>query len=214
MNENQHDQEGRLFCKPSHESISNDLIYTTYNQSIQSLVSLRYLDLDTDLDMIYEWVNRSYSKRFWQLNGSRELVKNTYRKIIENPRAHSFIGIINQHPVCQIDAYLICGDELEVHVESTDQDAGLHLLMAPPRELKKGWSLAALQIFQDYFFSFPKAERLYAEPDHENIPANTLSVRAGFQFLEELQMSYKTANLYCLSRSHYRILRSSPQTNG
>jgi RimJ/RimL family protein N-acetyltransferase len=211
MNENQNT---RLFCKPENETDHSELLYTAYDYSIQSLVSLRSLDLDRDLDMIYDWVNRSYSKRFWRLNGSRELVKNTYRKIMENPRAHSFIGMINEHAVCQIDAYLICGDELEVHIESTDHDAGLHLLMAPPRELKKGWSLAALQIFQDYFFSFPKAERLFGEPDQENIPANTLSVRAGFEFLKNVQMSYKIANLYCLSRSHYRILRSSPQTKG
>jgi RimJ/RimL family protein N-acetyltransferase len=214
MNENQHEQEFRLFCKPSPDSDANGLLYTMYNPTIQSLVSLRSLDLDKDLDMIYDWVNRSYSKRFWQLNGSRELVKNTYGKIMDNPKAHSFIGIINQHPVCQIDAYLICGDELNIHVDATVHDAGLHLLMAPPRHLKKGWSLAALQIFQDYFFSFPKAERLYGEPDHENIPANVLSIRAGFQFLEEIQMSYKKANLYCLSRSHHRILRTSPPSNG
>jgi hypothetical protein len=199
----------RLFCKPESGSNPEQLLYSIYVSSVQALVSLRSLHLQSDLDLIHHWVNQPYAKRFWQMNGSCDFLLGNYQRLLTSPVAHSFIGLINGKTSFMIDAYSIVADELKDHTDSGEHDTGLHLLMAPPRELKKNWSLAALQAFQDFYFSFPVAERLFGEPDRDNHAANQLSIRAGFQFLKEVQMSYKTANLYCLSRSHFQILRSS-----
>jgi Acetyltransferase (GNAT) domain len=205
----------RLLCKPATDADPAQLLYSVYFPSVQALVSLRSLNLNkgySDLDMIHSWVNQPYAKRFWQMDGSCEVLLGNYKRLLAHPMAHSYVGLINGKPACMIDAYSAAGDELKDHIDTRDHDTGLHLLMAPPRELKKGWSLAALQAFQDFYFSFPVAERLFGEPDRDNHAANQLSRRAGFEFLKCIQMSYKIANLYCLTRSHFQILRTSSQT--
>ena len=50
---------------------------------------------------------------------------------------------------------------------------------------------------------FPEAETLYGEPDAANTPANLAAKRAGFQFQKTIQLSYKTANLYAITKDQF-----------
>lgn len=176
-------------------------IFTCSPKEIDADVSFRSLNLDSDIDLIHDWANKEYAKRFWQMEGTKPMIANIYRAILQNPDAHSFIGLINNHPFCQIDAYAVHADELAEHVKAEEGDCGLHLLMCPPREMKRSWTRAALHSFIDFYFSFPQAKRLFAEPDHENYYANKLALKCGFQFLKTIEMSNKTANLYVISRT-------------
>lgn len=197
--------EDSLFCKPIGSAKKEDLFYSTFLTTSNSTLSFRSLDLDIDLYMIYDWVNKSYSRKFWQLNGSRQLVKNTYETILKNPNAHSFIGLINNKPICQIDIYRLSADELSQHVQASLNDCGIHLLMLPPKQLQKNWSFFALKAFQDFYFSFSESNYLYCEPDVENDMANQLALKAGFEFIKAVTLSYKVANLYCISRSQFTL---------
>jgi hypothetical protein len=179
-------------------------LYYFYEKELNSGVSFRSLDLAKDLDMIHDWVNQSYSRKFWQLNGSKDLVYDTYKMVLENPRAHSFIGLVNKKPVCQIDVYGVAGEELGLHTVAGDYDCGLHLLMLPTRELQKGWSYYALKNFQQFYFTFSQHEILYDEPDQENVHANKLAMDSGFRFIKTIALSNKTANLYSISREQFR----------
>lgn len=193
----------RLFCKPVSINYPDQLLYNTNIPDRNTNISFRSLHLETDMDFLFDWVNRPYSKRFWQLNGSRDLLHNTYQSLLNNPHAHSFIGCCNNEPVCQIDLYNVAADELKDHVIHEPDDCGLHLLMMPPEQMSKGLSLLMLQHFIRFYFSFPIAERLFAEPDSENILANRLAVKAGFTLLKKIQLSYKTANLYSITKQQF-----------
>jgi acetyl CoA:N6-hydroxylysine acetyl transferase len=195
-----------LFCKPTQNLNPSERLYSRYFSTIQAAVSFRSLDLETDLEMIYRWANQAYAKKYWQLNVPMKKMKDIYESILANPNAHSFIGLINEKPFCQIDLYRLSIDELNAHVDSEINDCGFHLLMLPPRDLRKGWSVEALRAFQDYYFSFSSAEQLFAEPDCENILANQLALKAGFDFIRSTVLSEKTANIYSISREKFRLL--------
>lgn len=193
----------KLFCKPVEITHESELLYCKYQDPLQGTISFRSLQLSADIDMIYDWVNQPYSKRFWGLNKSRDLINETYETMLKNPLAHSFIGLFNDIPVCQVDIYAVAIDELQHHVESHPDDCGLHLLMAPPKQLQKNMSLHTLRCFLDFYFSFPMAQHLYAEPDRDNILANRLAVKAGFRCLRMINLSYKLANLWCINRKDF-----------
>ncbi|MBN8878056.1 MAG: acetyltransferase [Sphingobacteriales bacterium] len=193
-----------LFCKPVKTTHTNELLYLGQDESRQSKVSFRSLELETDIEMLYDWVNQPYSKRFWQLNGSKDLLYRTCQSVLDNPNAHSFIGCCNDQPVCQVDLYNVAADELKDHTSHEPDDCGLHLLTIPPKQSSKGLSLLMLQHFIRFYFSFPQANRLFAEPDKENTVANLLAKRAGFQLLKTIQLSYKTANLYSITREQFQ----------
>lgn len=192
-----------LFCKPISSFYSGQLLYKEHEPEHEADISFRSLQLDTDIDLLYDWVNQPYSKRFWQLNGSKDLLYNTYQSLLNNPNAHSFIGLYNNQPVCQVDLYNVAADELKDHTDHDPNDCGLHLLMMPPKTRGKGLSLTMLHHFIRYYFSFPQAGRLFAEPDKENATANLLAAKAGFVFLKEISLSYKTAHLYCITKEQF-----------
>jgi acetyl CoA:N6-hydroxylysine acetyl transferase len=192
-----------LFCKPLFVSPENEILYQSIFTDPDLSVSFRSLSLSSDLDMIYDWVNRDYSKEFWQLHGTKQLVRNTYSDIIKSLHSHSFIGLLNDDPICQVDIYQVLHDELALHADPEPNDCGMHFIMAPPEQRKKGTSLLLFKSFLSFYFSFPCAQRMFGEPDQGNVRANKLVIDAGFQFLKTIQLSYKTANLYSLSRTKF-----------
>jgi hypothetical protein len=102
-----------------------------------------------------------------------------------------------------MDLYLVSEDELRGHVNAQPNDAGMHLLMGPPREMQKGFSFYAIKCLQEYYFSFDESGDLYCEPDQNNYHANRLAINTGFQFLKTIELSYKTANLYRITRQQF-----------
>jgi len=194
----------RLWCKPAADLLPGSLLFTRWVPELDAHLSFRSLDLSLDLDRIYDWVNKAYAQKFWQLSGSRSMIETIYRGILENPQVHSFIGLVGDTPMCQVDLYAVAADELAEHVPAMPGDCGLHLLMCPPREMQKGWSTYGLRVFQEFYFSHSQAQRLFAEPDQGNHAANQLAMNTGFRFLKTIELSYKTANLYCLHRADFR----------
>jgi len=183
-----------LHCKPAHTGI-------LFSKPIpQGKLCIRSLTIKEDLDTLYKWVNQDYAKKFWQMDGSREMLAATYSMVLESLHAHSFMVLLDGRPVGQVDCYQVLSDELKNHVEANPEDCGLHILMQPAKVSVKGLALEALRAFTEFYFSFSLSKKLYAEPDKENLLANLLARKAGFQFSKEIVLSYKTANLYLISK--------------
>lgn len=194
----------RLFCKPDNQIPYGWILYSKEIAEPPGTIEFRSLDLSIDLDLIYSWVNRAYSKRFWQLNGTKGLIETTYRQILKNSGTHSFIGLLNGIPACQVDVYLLSLDELGKEVpDLRSNDCGFHLLMIPPQQSLKGLSKMMLRAFFEFYFSFDQSERLFAEPDRENTLANRLGLSAGMEFLYKIRLSYKEANLYSITKKQF-----------
>ncbi|HLX90859.1 MAG TPA: GNAT family N-acetyltransferase [Puia sp.] len=191
-----------LFFKPANGQDSA-LLHRQRVPALDGNISFRSLNLDTDLLMIHNWMNQVYAKRFWQMDKPLPEIGKIYQSIIENPHAHSFIGLFNDRVVCLIDSYQVLHDELADHVDAEANDCGIHLLMSPPREHRRDMSFHCLREFLAFYFSFPEAHRIYAEPDCRNLFANKLAMRVGLRFLREISLSYKMANLYSLSKSEF-----------
>jgi RimJ/RimL family protein N-acetyltransferase len=97
-----------------------------------------------------------------------------------------------------------------MHYDTTPNDYGIHLLMSPYKELLsktalglKGLSVHVLVTMLDFLFSFKSVTRIIAEPDSENKAANCLAQNACYRFMKEIQLSYKTANLYSYDREDF-----------
>lgn len=172
-------------------------------QSDMGVLSVRSLRPETDLGILYGWVNESYAIRFWQMNGSRKLLESTYNTLLSNPWAHPFVILCNEQLIGQVDLYLVNADELGTHVSAAANDCGLHLIMQPPKQSSKGLSEAALKTFISFYFSMPEAGALYAEPDANNQMAILLAKKAGFTFQKHIRLSYKSAHLYLIKKDQY-----------
>jgi acetyl CoA:N6-hydroxylysine acetyl transferase len=193
-----------LFCKPIRIPYENEILYAVEFPGHDRAISFRSLQLGADIDFIHRWVNLEYAKRFWQFAHSPQKVYDDYNHILQNPDSHSFIGLLNNAPICQVDIYRVHKDELRNHLDDlTPDDTGMHLLMAPRENTLKDLSLHCLVAFLQFYFSFPPAIRMFGEPDVENTGANKLVQRAGFELLKTIQLSYKTANLYSITKQQF-----------
>jgi len=141
-----------------------------------------------------------YSKDYWQMNGHFSQLYAIYQCMELNPYSHSFIGLLNDDVICQFDVYSVFADELRDHVPCESHDCGFHLLMAPNDKRIHGLTQAVVETFLEYFFSFPKAVRMYAEPDMFNLKSIDLLKKCGFTRKKMVRLSYKKAYVYCLEK--------------
>jgi acetyl CoA:N6-hydroxylysine acetyl transferase len=183
-----------IHCKPLH----HEIVFSKFVDDINATVEWRSLNLEEDIERLHTWVNAPYTKRFWKLDATLLELEDLYKRLLKDPYRHAFTGLVNGESFCHIEIYALHTDVLHEHVPEADlNDCGLHILMCPPRQLKKGWSPAALRTFMEYYFSFGCPYALYAEPDKDNRHANTLAIECGFEYLKTVQLPDKTANLYC-----------------
>lgn len=196
-----------LFCKPAKPGT---ICRHPFDQSGRELF-FESMDLDRHLAEIHRWVNLPYAQAFWNMTGSSGLLQACYQCILQNPHAHSFVGFHGDKLSCQLDIYRVAADELGNHVETDADDTGFHLIMAPivKSDLPvKGLTVAFLDIFIQWYFSFLEAQNLWAEPDVNNARSVRLLRLLGFSYVKTIRMSYKQAHVYRLSKQDY--LSQSP----
>jgi hypothetical protein len=193
----------RLFCKPSSELLGSEILFSKFSSDLVDYVSFRSLDMEKDIDFIHNWVNKPYAIEFWKMNGSKDHLTQTYSSIIACSYAHSFIGLLGDKPVCQIDVYRVLADELANHLSANPEDCGMHLLMGPNHRQVRGLTRIMVAGFLKFYFSFPIAHVMYGEPDTNNHKARKVVSDLGFEYLYEAELSYKTASVYKLTRENF-----------
>lgn len=181
----------------------DELLFLITDKELNGKIAFRSLALATDIDIIHDWINQPYTRRYWQMNVDKQTLHDTYTTLLDNPLAHSFIGLFNGKMVCQIDCYNVATDELKDHVEVIPGNCGLHILMLPPRQSQKGLTESMLKAFIKFYFSFSAANCLYGEPDQRNTTANLAAKRSGFSYQKTITLSYKTANLYAITKTQF-----------
>jgi hypothetical protein len=195
-----------LFCKPSPKA---DFQFEHHFPSGQCIV-LRSLNLKKDLNILHQWVNEPYAKEFWQLDGPKEELQSTYQSVLKNPDAHSFIGLLDEQLICQIDLYRVQSADLGRYVRYHFNDCGMHLLMAPVKFPISQLSRMVMETFARYYFSFGEADNLYAEPDIHNHKASKLLAKSKFSFVQNIVLTDKAASLYLLTRKQFYATYQQP----
>lgn len=174
-------------------------------------LQLRPMHLALHGRLLHKWCNQPYAARFWQLQGTYKSFKAYYDEMLEASINLFFMLYLDDTPVGFVEVYRVINDEeLAQHLDAQNNDYGLHLLMCPYRLLPpsviknmKGIAYQSLLTVLDFLFYVLTIDSLYAEPDAANIHACRLAEQAGFDFLETIQLSYKTANLYRYVRKDY-----------
>ena len=188
-----------LFCKPTARS---NFFFEHPFPSGQCLV-LRSLVLKKDINILHQWVNAPYAKDFWQLEGPKEQLQSIYQSILKNPDGHSFIGLLDEQLVCQIDLYRVQSADLGRYIRHQFNDCGMHLLMAPVKFPIPHLSRMVMETFLRYYFSFDEAESLYAEPAIHNHKACKLLGKSHFSFVQNIMLTDKAASLYLITRKQF-----------
>lgn len=184
-----------LFCKPSRKA---GIIYEeTFGQG-QTLI-FRSLRMQQDLPIIQHWAPSSYWREFWVFQQYIENIVDIYQAVQKNPDSHCIVGLLDEQLVAQIDLYKAAAADFGKHVPVTFNDTMVRFqikssLLSPQ---------AVIQAFQCWYFNFPYAGNLYAEPDIHNHVVCRMLEATGFIFQRNLILTHKAASIYLLTKKRY-----------
>lgn len=168
---------------------------------------LRPIDMENDIQLIHNWVNRDYAV-YWEMNGfSEEEVKNTYYNILEKTQV--YIGVFNGKVAFLLECYDPQNDIVGKYYQSQKGDKGMHILVAPSERVIPNFTWNIFTVILDFIFSDAKSQRIVVEPDARNHKIHLLNKKAGFVFQHVLELPHKKAHLeFCTREDYYRALQS------
>lgn len=185
--------------------VANDIVFVKTIPGL-GVFELRPLDMELDIPLIHNWVNRDYAV-YWEMNGfSVEEVKNTYYNIQE--KAKVYIGKFNNNVAFLLECYNPEDDIVGKYYESQKGDKGMHILVAPSEKPIPNFTWNIFTVILDFIFSDGKNQRIVVEPDARNHKIHLLNKRAGFVFQRVLNLPHKQAHLeFCAREDYYKALQ-------
>ncbi|MDF2193046.1 GNAT family N-acetyltransferase [Paraflavitalea sp. CAU 1676] len=191
----------KLPCKPvSYDSVQN-IVYTKQFATDQAIISLRLLNLSTDLPVIYHWLPWEYTRHLKKEAHVTHL-QEIYSRIAGSGTAQSFMLLLNNATLAQADLYQAAADDISLQYTASQGDYKLQLLIKPERLLAgPQWSYA-LETMMEFLFSFREVKRLVMLLDEHELLNSKIGKR-GFIFHKKITTRQKNSCLYLCSREQF-----------
>lgn len=167
-------------------------------------IGLRAFNMDTDIEILHEWVNQEYAKKFWEMDGPIEELEAAYMKHMGVDYSHPYIGTLNGEPIFTLELYWAIKDEVGKYYNFHPGDYGFHMLIAPARQRIPNFSYYALTMCIEHFFAQPQVHRMIGEASVAHKGTHNLITKVGCEFDKALVLPYKTSNLTFLTRGMYQ----------
>ncbi|WP_292009875.1 GNAT family N-acetyltransferase [Chryseobacterium sp.] len=181
-----------------------ELVHKRYFENSVMEIGIRAFDIDTDLDILYEWVNKDYAKKFWEMDGPIEELEEAYIKLLGVDYSHPYIGTLNGEPIFTLELYWAVKDEVGKYYPFHPGDYGFHMLIAPAKKKINNFSYYALTMCMEHFFSHSQVHRMIGEASVDHAGTHNLITKVGCEFSKALTLPYKTSNLTFLNREMYK----------
>ncbi|MDX6189427.1 GNAT family N-acetyltransferase [Flavobacterium sp. Fl-318] len=196
----------------------NSKITYTENKTITDIVfvktipgtgvfELRPLDLETDMPLLHDWVNRDYAV-YWGMNGfSLEQVYDSYREILQKTAV--YMGVFNGVTSFLLECYNPEEDSIGEYYDVKEGDKGMHILVAPFEKPINSFTWSVFTVILDFIFCDANNQRVVVEPDARNHKIHLLNRKAGFVFETLLELPHKKAHLeFCTREDYYKALQA------
>jgi len=163
--------------------------------------SLRRVDPRRDLDLVHPWMNDPEVARFWGKPWSRDRIASYLRQQDRSTHSIPYLGRLAGVPMSYWELYRADLDPLADHYTAREHDAGVHGLLGPAGCRGRGLGAALVRAISDWQLDAdPRATRVVAEPDTDNVRCIRALERAGFERITELRLPNKRATLMIRER--------------
>jgi hypothetical protein len=162
------------------------------------------------LKLMYRWATLPHASRFWNMDMDFKAFKEYYSNPTRELKSVVLILSFNDIPVAQVEVYMASHSEIAGFINTGKSDYGIHLLMAPYKELIpqigehcKGLSENILVTVLEMLFYISDVSSVYAEPDVRNGHSCRLAEKVGFEYIKDIQLSDKKARLYRIAKDKF-----------
>lgn len=185
------------------------LLYQRYDFTSDALVTLESLDADKHLDLFHDWMNQPRVAEFWELDKSKEELKDYINT--QRADAHSWpvLVSINHEPMGYLELYWVTEDRLAPYYESAPWDRGAHVLVGNTNFLGPRFSRAWTYALSHFLFlDDPRTRTLAGEPRADNKRVLKLLEPASWYFVKEFDFPHKRAALvHCQRDAFFKKVR-------
>ena len=166
-------------------------------------ITFEPVDVDRDAAMLHDWVTHPRSV-FWGMQAATVgEVREAYAIIDADPHHHAWLGRVNGEPEFLAETYDPARSELANVYEVRGGDIGMHVLVAPTDQPRRGFTAAVFRAVMDLCLDDPRHDRVVVEPDVRNERIAALNAAAGFRVEREVELADKTAALSTCTRAQF-----------
>jgi acetyl CoA:N6-hydroxylysine acetyl transferase len=186
---------------PLRPPIARGEVYRRPLPSLDTLLSFRTIDPETDLEVFHRWMNTPRVFHFWELEGSLEDHERYLRKVLADAHMHPVVGCFDGQPFGYFEIYWAREDRIAPYYTVDDYDRGIHMLVGEERFRGPHRVLAWLPSLAHYLFlDDPRTRNVVAEPRADNAKMISYMQRVGFHKAKEFDFPHKRAALMVLPR--------------
>lgn len=194
----------RYYAKELIKPNPGEMVHKRYFNGGELEIGIRGFNPQTDIEVLHEWVNMEYTKKFWEMDGPIRNLEEAYIKHLGVDYSHPYIGTLNGEPIFTLELYWAIKDEVGKYYPFQAGDYGFHMLIAPAKQKIPNFSYYALTMCMEHFFSFDKVHRMIGEASAEHMGTHNLITKVGCEFERALVLPYKTSNLTFCKRAQFQ----------
>jgi hypothetical protein len=161
-------------------------------------ISIRLFYMRNDAGMVAEWVSKKHALLKYTSSGIRQILE-TYAMIAESDFAKSFIVLMNNQPVSNIDIYLATHHELSLYYDYRPGDFVIDLLVPSQKSRISNLIFFTLNAFLRYVFSFKEVKRIIMEVNVHDKGLRQVLEKTGFSN----QRFIKSSCIYACTRHDF-----------
>ena len=200
----------QLFCvadgvrHPQRPPTPKGEVYRRFDSRLGHWISLRTLDIDTDLERFNRWQNDPRVSAFWEETGSIEVHRSHLQKLDDDPHSLMLIGCFDDQPFGYFEVYWAKEDRLGRYYDADHYDRGMHMLVGEahhrgPQKVRSWLSALSHYLLLDE----PRTQRLVSEPRADNDRMIAYLQQAGFCCQREFDFPHKRAALMTMTRERF-----------
>ncbi|CAM3650616.1 GNAT family N-acetyltransferase [Parendozoicomonas haliclonae] len=185
------------------------LLYQRYDFSNDLLVTLETLDPDRHLDLFHDWMNQPRVAEFWELDKSKQELKDYIVKQRADRYSWPVLACLNGEPLGYLEIYWVMEDRLGPYYPCQPWDRGSHVLVGNTNFLgprySKTWTCALSHFL---FLDDPRTRTLAGEPRADNQRLLKLLEPARWFFVKEFDFPHKrSALIQCHRETFFQQVR-------
>lgn len=171
------------------------------HEAFSGVFALRRLDPGRDLDLVHSWMNDPEVARFWRMPWPRGRIASYLREQHRSRHLTPYLGLLDGVPMSYWELYRADLDPLARYYSAHEHDAGVHILLGPAECRGRRLAVDLLRTVSTWQLDAdPRATRVIAEPDVENMRVIRAFERAGFRRTTDLDLPDKRAALMVRDR--------------
>ncbi len=156
-----------------------------YQKTISNNFAFKPLQ-ESDLTLLYKWLNEPHVKEWWDDHLTDEEIKSKYKERIGDSVVVPFIVFLNDKPIGFIQYYQASKVGDGWWPNETEGTIGIDQFIGEKSLINRGIGTKMIRAFIDYLFHNPDIKKIITDVDPKNLRAIRCYKKVGFVFIKEM----------------------------